>query len=199
MTNPQYIPANIMRMVTMEARTDNREALVHFLISEPGTVTLTPKQEELLNRAREADRLMQAKRYSRREMELLLSDKFNYSIDTARNDMYLAEYIWGNAIKRNKTYLLSSHIDQIDDFIRMARQSGNDKFIEALLDLKTKAIKELPDNNTSDTTPAAIIFNISMDTANLFDGKPITEEEAKKTAGDYLGKDITDIEHEEIL
>lgn len=194
----QVLPAQYMRLVTGEARTDTKDILVQYLVSEPGTVELTQKQQELLERATEADRLMRSGRYSRRQMELMLCKKFDYSIDTGRNDLYLAEYLWGNSVKRNKSYLLSNHIDQIDDCIRAARDAGDQKNLAVFMELRGKAIKELSDEDTANTRPAAIIFNFTMDGNSLFDGAPMTGEAAKKAAADFLGKDEEEIEFEEI-
>ena len=190
----QLLPAQFMRVISGEAKTDIKDILVQYVASEPGTIELTQKQQEQLERAVEADRLMRTRRYSRRQMELILAGKFKYSIDTARKDLLLAEHIWGRAVKRNKSYLISNHIDDIDDAIRAAREAGDQKHLAIFMDLKTKALKELSDETASDTTPAAIIMNFTLNQAPALTDNPLNATEARTIAAKYMGKDIEDIE-----
>lgn len=192
------LSAELMRMVNLDPKAETKEVLVQYLVSEPGTIELTPKQQEMLERAEEADRLMRKGDYTRMEMEQMLADKFGYSLNTARNDLYLAEHIWGNAHKRNKSYLMSGHIDLIDRLLIAAEQRKDWKNVNFLLAERTRAIKELPERSEGDTTPAAIIFNFGTGTMAEMLGEDMSLEEAHKAASEYLGKDIEDIDHEMI-
>ena len=68
-----------------------------------------------------------------------------------------------------------------------------------LIGEKTKAIKELPDYSTSDTTPAAIIFNRDASTNVNISKIAMDDDKARTVALGFLKKqEITDIEEDEI-
>lgn len=193
------IKADIMRMITMDARTDTRELLVQYLLAEEGTVQLTPVQLKQLERVEEADRLIRGGRFPRQEdRETILARKYNISRSTARNDLATAEYIFGRSRKRDKNYLMSNHIDFLDQCIKKAQRAGDMRSMVMLIAEKTKAIKELPDYTSANTAPAAIIFNIYSSDINDLTDVEMNADVARKNAMEYLkDRDITDIETEE--
>jgi len=180
------IPANIMKMLGNQYKTDNREMIISYLVSEEGSVVLTDKQKELMHRWDVADDLMRSRRYTGNEVAKVLSKKFEYSVSVAFRDMEDARFVYGSTRKSNKQYLLALHVDRIEAAIVLAEQQGRKEILPKLYEVYTKALDKLPEDSKENNAPAAIIFNISTNQSLNLLPQDMTAADAARTAENKL-------------
>lgn len=184
--NQQLLPIEAMRLLSTEGKLYNREVIIQYLVGEAGTVKLNPEQENLLQRWSAADDMMRNMETGPNEIALALMKKFEYSVATARRDISNAQYVFGSMNVADKRYVISRHLDLIDDCIRKAIAAGKDKLWPILLQVKNKAIEMMPDTQKTDTTPAALIFNIHVTQAADLGAGTITQADAEENVKNYL-------------
>ncbi|OLY92283.1 hypothetical protein SAMN05444008_11549 [Cnuella takakiae] len=95
-----------------------REAIELYLVSEEGTVTLTDKQQELLQRWEYADELIRQKEIRKREaIAKLIMFKFKVSRTTAYQDIVNAEHVFASSTPLNKRYKVQTRIEFLEEKI----------------------------------------------------------------------------------
>lgn len=195
------IPADYLKLLGREGKTDNREIIIDYLLGRGGGVALSEFQQKLLERWQEADRLMRKRDYTTNEIVHFLKEKFKKDVATARRDIADAQYVFGSTAELDKNYLLANHIDHIQSAIVIAQRMGKDKLVESMMNAKLKAILALPDNRKINTQPAAIIFHIDTRAALALVGQKIEDvdpESLMKKIASMRGVTIEDIESEDI-
>lgn len=190
------LPTEALRLVNKGKSIDSRDIIVQYLVSEPDAVKLTQQQQTKLARMQECDRLLSTHLHSRRNIISLLSEKFKVSKDTIARDIVDTEYVFGSTKKHNKPYLLSNHLDLIDDGLRMAKKIGDMNLYLKLMELRLKVIKEVPEDNTQQNAPAVLIFDIIQSNVKGLSEIEMSAERAKEVALKAL--QFEDIDHEVI-
>lgn len=183
-------------MLESEDKIDNREAIINYLITDPGTVQLSEKQQKLLERWEFADKQMRSRKYRKPELLNILMKRFDIQRATANRDISDAQYVFSSVNKPNKNYLLAIHVDRIEDACVWAQQEGHFKLIPFLFAELTRAIKELPAEEQGNPTPAAIVFNIGAVNLGALTKEPMTDAEAFEIAKKRLeqkGVDTIDL------
>jgi hypothetical protein len=176
-------------MLDQKHKKSNLEQIISYLSTEDGAVILTEKQEEMLGRLKQADDLLRKNKHSTKEVARMLVDIFrdkgvNYSIATAWRDIDDARMVFGTTRTINKNYIVTSHIDEIDEVIKLAKSTSNFKLLPLLFDCKTKALAQLPDDDSRKNAPPAIIFNITNNTA-IIDNN-MTDDEAEAVVKEMM-------------
>lgn len=197
------IPSRIFNMLDFDRKKSNVEVIIDYVSTEPGTVELTEKQSELLERFQKADELMRKNVHSSKEIANIMVKVFqtkekNYSVRTAFKDMEDARYIFGSTRKTNKNYLVAAHLDEIDEAIKQMKSQGKIKELTLLFEVRTKALSQLRDDDASKRSAPAIVFNIT-NTQNVLN-VAISEEEAEEAVREKMAsKGITiDLDDEQL-
>lgn len=197
------IPAKVYKMLDNKRKKSNIEQIISYLSTEEGAVILTDKQEEMLARLRQADDLLRKNKHSTKEVAKILLDIYkdrgvSYSTATAWRDIDDARAVFGTTRTVNKNYLVTSHIDEIDEAIKIAKSTQNFKLLPLLFDCKTKAIAHLPDDDSRKNAPPAIIFNITNNTAII--GNEMSDDEAEQVVKEMMADKniVVDVEAEEV-
>lgn len=95
-----------------------REQVLRYVRSEAGEVTLTPTQQELMEKWRYVDELIKKGEIRTREkLALHIMDHFSVSRDTAFRYMANAEYVWSSSYPMNKRYEIALRIDFVKEKI----------------------------------------------------------------------------------
>jgi hypothetical protein len=190
------LPANLTDLLETGAKKTNQDIIIDYLISEPGAITLTDKQTDLLERWSYCDDLLRSRKHTHPEMVKLLMNKFNgISAPTARNDIENAKLVFGSTIKVSRNYVLANHLNRLEDAMTRAEVRGDTKAAAQLYSIYNDAIKLQKDESKSTPPPTAIIFGIYGNAQVL--PEDYTESDALKTTQDFLHeKGITDIDFE---
>jgi predicted transcriptional regulator len=89
-----------------------RELVLKYITSDPGEVTLTEAQAEMMEKWRYADEVIRKGELRTREsIAQHLMQHFNISRDTAFRYMSAAEYVWSSSYPLNKRYEIAVRID----------------------------------------------------------------------------------------
>lgn len=193
MSKKPTIDTKAARLLQLHNHTDDKELIRNSLIADEGVIELNERQQKLLERWTEADRLMRSRRYKKNEVYTILMKTFNYSLATAKRDVRDMQYVFGGENNDDKSYIMALHRDFIYDLINYAKSLGELKIVVALIREMTIAIKEMPDNNKGNTTPAMIIMNFNTTVKNELAGG-ITEENAAEVLKRTIGKDFIEFE-----
>lgn len=162
-------------MAIQKFKEDTREVILRFKRSEPGTVELTEKQNEMLIRWTAADELIRTQMFSREEVARQLMQRFEYSRDTAFSDMSNAEHVFFSSAPLHKGYEIGLRIELLKELIAKAAGkwpiSKNDKgedvfntYIDykaiAMLEKTLQGYYELYPTIREKGRPAKTVFNV---------------------------------------
>jgi hypothetical protein len=181
----------------------NREAIELFLVSEEGSVQLTDKQREILQRWSYADELIRQQEIRKRETQAaMIMRKFSVSRQTAYQDIVNAEAVFASSTPLNKRYriqvrieFLECKIDELygmmepdpndpeeeDPFERIGRIKQNKEYIFEATQLEKvlqKYYDIYPDIRPA-RSPKTIVFNIQN---SVLPTAPMSKEEALEKA-----------------
>lgn len=137
----------------------NIEAVVRFVLHKD--VVLNADQEQLMQRLQFADEQLRSRKFSRQQVINSIVTRFNVSEWRADQDITDAHKVFGNTRKLNKAYLLSFHLDDIQEQIQMAKRANRLELLPKLNDNYTYALNSMPaEEKESDVRPARIVFVI---------------------------------------
>lgn len=173
--------------LSLAATKDNREMVIRHLVSEPGEVVLNEVQKKLLERWDFCDNLIRGGRFTKREIEGLLKNKFKVSMATARRDYYDTGVVYGSQIPSNKKYLLGVHAEMIREEMIAAKREGDRKGFAALSREYTNAILNMPEDKGNNKMPQTFIY-IQQNNINAVIPGGMTVEEAEAIVLDKLGE-----------
>jgi hypothetical protein len=95
-------------------RQDDEEAIIEYLVSEDGNVTLTQRQLDRLSRMDFADNLLRAKFTRTDDVARAMQKKFKgLSKSQARRDILSAQFVFGCYLSSNKKYSILIAADMI--------------------------------------------------------------------------------------
>src|SRR4051812_32029469 len=80
---------------------------------DDGDITLQSKEEAILLRWNHAYKLFIQKKYTREQIAEKVSERFDVSIYTARNDYYQALALYAGLMHSNKKLLLDHHAENL--------------------------------------------------------------------------------------
>lgn len=183
------LPSSVMKLLENQNKKSNQEVIIDYMISEPGAIILSPKQEDLLKRWMKADELLRTGRFNSREVANALVKIFStdddgkkYSIATAWRDIEDARFIFGSTRKSAKSYRLHAHLDRIEEAMINAQRLGDMKLLPKLYDAYTYALSLVKDDENKTPLPTAIIFNMNIKQGAQLMSSDISPEDAKETA-----------------
>jgi hypothetical protein len=180
----------------------NLEVIESYLVSEPGAVTLTDKQQELLARWSYADELIRKSEMRRETIAQMICRKFDVGRHSAYQDIVNAEKVFASSTPLNKKYRIQIRIEFIEMKInelyagvqyeaedpkeedvleKVARIACNKEYIQEAIMLEKvleRYYKQYPDL-VQPRSPKNIIFNIQH---NHLPAAPMTVAEAIKKA-----------------
>lgn len=166
-------------MKELRSSDSNREAIELYLVSEPGTVTLTEKQEELLQRWKYADEVIRKSETRKREVVAqLIMVKFGVSRQTAYQDIVNAEAVFSSSTPLNKKYRIQLRIEFLETKIDELFEAG-DNMNAALLERTLQKYYEKYPDFTPIRSPKKIVFIIQN---NVLPSAPLTPEQALEKA-----------------
>lgn len=189
-------------MKALENKPDsNRDQIQLYLVSEEGTVPLTDKQKELLDRWSYADELIRQKEIRTREVQAtMIIKKYGVSRATAYQDIVNAEAVFASSTPLNKRYRIQSRIEFIEQKIdelygnvrpfdpddpeemehpdaKMYRMEENEEYINQAIALE-KVLQKYYDaypDIIPPRSPKKIVYNLQV---NNLPAAPMTREEA---------------------
>lgn len=142
---------------------NTREMIEQYLIAEEGTVTLTPKQHEILLRWEYADEMIRKDECKRETIAQLIMRKFGVKRATAYQDIASAESVFASSTPMNKKYRIGLRIEHLERWIAELKGTDdlNKHYLAADLE-KTleKYWKQYPDA-TVVRSPKTFVFNIN--------------------------------------
>lgn len=140
----------------------NREVIEQYLVAEEGTVDLTEKQKELLDRWTFADEKIRENngKLKREGIANLIINRFGVNRSTAYQDMVNAEHIFSTSAPLNKRYRVALRIEFLENQIRLAA-TDNDHFSVAQLEKVLQKYYEQYPDLTPRETPKAPHFHIN--------------------------------------
>lgn len=137
----------------------NIEAVVRFVLHKD--ITLNSEQELLMQRLQFADEQLRSRKFSRQQVINSIVTRFQVSEWRADQDITDAHRVFGQTRKLNKAYLLSFHLDDIQEQIQTAKRAGKLELLPKLNDNYTYALNSMPaEEKESDARPARIVFVI---------------------------------------
>lgn len=92
----------------------NRETIELHLVSEPGKVPLTEKQQDLLDRWIFADELRRRNQLMRDGIARMIMRRFDVSRATAYQDIVQAEHVFASTAPLNKKYGIQRRIELLE-------------------------------------------------------------------------------------
>ena len=180
--NEQTIAPEIVGLLNSNNSKNNLEIITDYLLAEPGTMTLTPKQQKLLERWSCADDLIRKNNKLIKEIAHFIANKFQVDISTAWRDIDNARSIFGSTRPSNKKYLLMAHVDRIHEDMIFLRKIGDYKNLGIMYKEYTNAIDKLPDDDKASNAAPPVVFNIQFNNYNDLTSQPVTEAEAIEIA-----------------
>lgn len=140
----------------------NRETIELYLVSEPGEVSLTDKQEELLKRWEYADELIRKNECKREVIAQLIMRRFAVGRATAFQDIVNAERVFASSTPLNKKYRIGLRIEYLERKIQEFYDSDDkDKMIMAgMLEARLVKYYDLYPDITPAKSPKTINFII---------------------------------------
>lgn len=118
-----------------------------------GDITLTQKEEEILQRWILCYKLIRQRKFTEEEIIEKIVKLYAVSQYTARNDIYQAMSLHGDMIKANKKLLLYNHAELILLTIEKKKKSAGAESLSRLFDSYTKAVAAIPDEINKDAMP----------------------------------------------
>lgn len=151
------------------------DAVIRFINHKD--IVLTPDQEQFMQRLQFADELIRSRKYVRQQIINQIAARFQVSDWRADQDITDTHRVFGASRKINKAYLLSFHLDDIQEQINLAKQARRIELLPKLNDNYTYALNSLPaEEKESDSAPAKIIFVIKDKADNQRDIDTILAE-----------------------
>lgn len=151
-----------MSNITNKYNEDLISKLINY-VSNGGSdsgITLSEKDEEILQRVRLADEHLRSKKYTRREYVVnVIMEQFGVSRDTAYKTIVIAERIFSSSMPLNKKYLVHCRIEKLMTKIDELYTKGDDLNAGNLEKTLQKYIENYPDEVQA-PSPKNIIFNI---------------------------------------
>lgn len=154
------------------------EAVIRFVKDKD--IVLNPEQEKYMQRLLYADELARSRKYTRQQIINMLVSRFDVSNWRADEDITDSHKVFGQTRKINKAYLLSFHLDDIQEQISLAKQARRLDLLPKLNDNLTYALNSLPpEEKETEAAPAKIIFIIKDGGAKTMDVDAILAEAEK--------------------
>lgn len=160
----------------------NRETIELFLVSEPGTIELSDKQKELLQRWEFADEQIRKNEMKRETIAQLITMKFKISRASAYQDIVNAESIFASSTPLNKKYRIGLRIEYLERKIEELYDAG-ESLVAAMLEKSLSNYYKLYPEIAPVKSPKTIVFNIQN---NTLPTPAMTVEEALREAGKII-------------
>jgi hypothetical protein len=172
--------------------TTMRDRLLQFYHGQD--IILNAEEERTKLRLEEVHKLLRSWQYKREEIIQMISSRFpDVSKWRAERDIADCHFIFGKSYQVNPGFIIAQLIEEIQDSIRTAKLQKKFELLPKLYDSLTKAIQQLPEENSSPVKAKKIyVFNIHGN-------KEYNAKMDTQTAIDILKSEhIEDIDHEEL-
>jgi hypothetical protein len=166
---------------------------------DDGDITLQSKEELILHRWNHAYKLFIQKKYTREQIAEKVSERFDVSIYTARNDYYQALALYAGLMHANKKLLLDHHAENLR--LMMERFSQDKTLVHLVPKLAaeyTRAVIAIPEEISKDKIPPPQMIFYMIPGQEISSKKGFEEALANiKKRQSQEGK-VTDIDYEDL-
>jgi hypothetical protein len=172
------------------------EAVLRFVKEKD--IILNPEQERYMQRILYADELIRSRKYTRQQVINMIVTRFDVSKWRADEDVTDTHKVFGATRKISKGYILSFHLDDIQEQILLAKQARRLDLLPKLNDNLTYALNSLPpEEKESDRAPAKIVFIIKDRSNKTMDVDAILAEAEKLIKQDFSSNEYIDFEEQQ--